>query len=77
MPPLIGIACTSIHYPKSDTPWQGIKTAYVNAVIMAKGTPILIPLLDGKANLETIWERLDGLLLPGGGDILEPIPQVY
>ena len=69
MPPLIGIACTSIHYPKTDTPWQGIKTAYVNAVRMAKGTPILIPLSDDKANLETIWERLDGLLLPGGGDI--------
>jgi len=69
MLPLIGIPCSSINYSRADTPWQGIKTAYVNAVRMAKGTPVLIPLLDDKANLETIWERLDGLLLPGGGDI--------
>jgi len=69
MPPLIGISCSSIHYSITDTLWQGVKDAYVNAVIMAQGMPILIPLLDDKANLETIWNRLDGLLLPGGGDI--------
>ena len=69
MPPLIGISCSSIHYSKTDTPWQGVKAAYVNAVIMAQGTPLLIPLVDDKASLETIWMRLDGLLLSGGGDV--------
>jgi len=69
MPPLIGITCMGIHHPDTDTPWQGIKIAYVNAVRMAKGTPFLIPLFDDEASLETIWEQLDGLLLSGGGDI--------
>ena len=69
MRPLIGITCTSTHYPETGIPLHGIKSAYVNAVLLAEGAPILIPLLDDELGLQALWRRLDGLLLSGGGDI--------
>ena len=69
MPPIIGITCMGIRHPDAGSPWQGLKTAYVNAVRMAKGTPLLIPVIDDDASLEVIWKQLDGLLLSGGGDV--------
>ena len=46
-----------------------IADAYVNAVVKAGGTPILIPLISNESILEEIVERIDGLILSGGGDI--------
>jgi putative glutamine amidotransferase len=42
--------------------------SYCRAVQVAGGTPVLLPLLDDETVLD-IYERLDGLLLVGGGDI--------
>jgi len=42
---------------------------YVQAVVRAGGLPLLIPHLEDRALLRTVYERLDGLLLPGGEDI--------
>ncbi len=69
MLPLIGISCANIRSAQTDAPFQGARRAYVKAVREVKGAPILIPLLDDEMILETVWERLDGLLLTGGGDI--------
>jgi len=46
-----------------------IADAYVNAVIKAGGTPVLIPLITDETHLEEIVARIDGLILSGGGDI--------
>jgi len=46
-----------------------IADAYVNAVVKAGGTPILIPLITNEEALEEIVGRIDGLILSGGGDI--------
>ena len=46
-----------------------IADAYVNAVVKAGGTPILIPLITDETVLEEIVSRIDGLILSGGGDI--------
>lgn len=46
-----------------------IADAYVNSVVEAGGTPVLIPLVTGKAVLENIISHIDGLILSGGGDI--------
>ena len=46
-----------------------ISNAYVNAVIKAGGTPVLIPLTDDYRVLEEIVSQIDGLILSGGGDI--------
>ena len=46
-----------------------IADAYVDAVVQAGGTPVLIPLTTAEAILEEIVSRIDGLILSGGGDI--------
>ncbi|GHU67363.1 hypothetical protein FACS189413_01990 [Bacteroidia bacterium] len=46
-----------------------ISTAYSDAVILAGGTPVLIPLTDNTAVLDRILSQIDGLILSGGGDI--------
>lgn len=59
-----------------------IANTYVNAVLRAGGTPVLIPITTDPGPLADILYRLDGLILSGGGDIdslfwkEEPIPQL-
>jgi len=50
-----------------------IADAYVNAVVEAGGTPVLIPLITDAALLDEILQRIDGLVLSGGGDIYSPL----
>ena len=50
-----------------------IADAYVDAVVGAGGTPILIPLITDETVLEGIVSRIDGLILSGGGDIFSPL----
>ena len=46
-----------------------INQAYAHAVELGGGAPIIIPPHLEEAELRAIFERLDGLLLSGGGDI--------
>ena len=46
-----------------------IADAYVEAILKAGGTPVLVPLITDEKALEEIVSRIDGLLLSGGGDI--------
>ncbi|MDR3339175.1 MAG: gamma-glutamyl-gamma-aminobutyrate hydrolase family protein [Candidatus Symbiothrix sp.] len=50
-----------------------ITDAYVNAVVKAGGSPVLIPLTTDQSVLEEIINHIDGLLLSGGGDIYAPL----
>jgi putative glutamine amidotransferase len=43
--------------------------SYIDAIVEAGGLPIMIPLGLGEEELRLIFGRIDGLLLPGGGDI--------
>lgn len=43
--------------------------AYIQAVIDAGATPVIIPVTDNEVVLNDILDRIDGLLLTGGGDI--------
>jgi putative glutamine amidotransferase len=43
--------------------------AYVRSVSMAGGAPVIIPLELGEQSWRGIYERLDGLLFPGGVDV--------
>jgi len=52
---------------KEDT--SRIADAYVEAVLKAGGTPVLIPLMTDETALEAIVSRIDGLILSGGCDI--------
>jgi len=68
--PVIGITCTLFQSRRlSPPPRFGQNAAYVRAVIRAGGAPFLIPSLADRALLRVLYERVDGLLLAGGGDI--------
>ncbi len=49
---------------------HGINAAYVAAVQMAGGLPVLLPPNDDTADLVARLDAFDGLLLAGGGDVL-------
>jgi putative glutamine amidotransferase len=66
--PLIGVTCMTIE-TESYSPRLGMSRSYVNALLRAGAAPVLIPHMADKAALRSAYERLDGLLLPGGGDV--------
>ena len=66
--PLIGVTCMTIQ-AENYSPRLGMSRSYVNALLKAGAAPLLIPHIADKAVLRAVYERLDGLLLPGGGDI--------
>ena len=69
MPPLIGITCSALpaqgNYPAGFRQHAG----YVRSIAQAGGLPVLVPLLDDPVQLRALYDRLDGVLLPGGGDV--------
>nr|MBC8274086.1 gamma-glutamyl-gamma-aminobutyrate hydrolase family protein [Chloroflexota bacterium] len=67
--PLIGIPSRSDQTSRSGTPIFAQNQTYVEAVAIASGAPVLIPLNLDEGALRAIYERLDGLLLAGGGDL--------
>ncbi len=73
MKPLIGITTASF---TSDTGWEYNRAyvAVIQAVEEAGGLPILVPISINDEALREIYERLDAVLLPGGGDMR---PNIY
>ncbi len=67
--PLIGIPSRSDQTNRSGTPIFAQNRTYVEAVATAGGSPVLIPLNLNEGALRSVYERLDGLLLAGGGDL--------
>ena len=61
--PLIGISCGG-----SET-MTTLKTTYSDAVRLAGGIPVLIPLTKDSLAMEALVRRLDGVILSGGEDI--------
>ncbi len=46
-----------------------LNATYVRAVQQGGGVPVLLPPHLGEEALAALWERIDGLLLTGGGDV--------
>lgn len=67
--PIIGLTTYRKIAQDSGAPLYGLMQSYVNAVAAAGGIPLLIPLGLDSADLPDILQRVDGLVLPGGGDI--------
>lgn len=68
--PLIGL--TSYRKVVTQDPLleiNGLNPAYTKAISAAGGLPVMIPLYLDEASLLELFEQLDGLLMPGGGDI--------
>jgi putative glutamine amidotransferase len=54
---------------RSPLEMVGVAVAYVEAIAAAGGIPILIPHDIAEPDLEQLFDQIDGLLLPGGGDV--------
>src|SRR5262249_12718003 len=61
--PLIGITCYARGGHRESF---YVPTEYVDAIRLAGGAPMLLPPIEGEAD---VLEALDALVLPGGGDI--------
>jgi putative glutamine amidotransferase len=71
--PLIGITTQTLHaidgIPEGLPPSVVMNQRYYQAAAMAGAAPVLIPLLDDIEALRAVYERIDGILVPGGVDI--------
>src|SRR5688572_9480668 len=68
MTPLIGVTTSAERTPKGvDRAF--LNASYVRAIQQAGGIPLLLTPYHSPAALSALWERLDGILLTGGGDI--------
>lgn len=66
--PVIGLPTLAI--PPGPKPARfGINQRYVRALVSAGCAPVLIPLLEDEDRLRAIYERLDGIVFPGGADV--------
>jgi putative glutamine amidotransferase len=52
----------------------GLMPSYIEAITAAGGIPLLIPLGLSDEDMQAIFDRVDGILLPGGGDVE---PKIY
>ncbi len=69
--PLIGIAGSHAYTSTWSPPQVGARRSYIDAIIAAGGVPLLLPPVDASNHdlLDAYYDHIDGLLLPGGGDI--------
>jgi len=67
--PIIGLTTYRKYSSDTNRPLFGLMRSYVAAVTAAGGVPLLIPLGLSDEELLTIISRVDGVILPGGGDI--------
>lgn len=74
MKPYIGIPCATIRDKDWCPPAFGHRQSYIEAIVSAGGIPFLIPLVTQEEVLRALYDRTDGLLLAGGGDIA---PEYY
>ena len=66
--PIIGVTTYQGTNDKG-LPIEAVLRAYVDAVITAQGIPVLIPANLGEQTANVLFDRLDGILFTGGGDI--------
>lgn len=67
--PIIGINCDFHATSKTVTAHARVNAGYFDAVVKAGGLPILLPPLNDEDLLETLLDKVDGVLLTGGLDI--------
>lgn len=69
MKPYIGITCGSYRDRDWCPPAQLLRKTYSDAIVAAGGVPFIIPVVEDVGVMRALYERLDGLLISGGGDI--------
>ena len=61
------IAVTALYDDEKESIWM--LQEYLDAIIDSGGTPVILPLIDDKEDIENLVKRFDGFLLTGGQDI--------
>lgn len=75
MKPLIGITCSmglgiySMTMENLPQEQHRMNDTYINAIIQAGGVPVVIPAYEDLSLVKDVIDRLDGVLLSGGGDL--------
>ena len=68
--PIIGITGRVEEIARApDWPFVALAQAYTQAVALGGGAPLVIPPYMEETKLRAVFERIDGLLLSGGGDV--------
>ena len=68
--PVIGVTCINMSASKGGRPPRiGQNQAYIRSLLRAGAAPLLLPHLDDEMVLRSLYDLLDGLLLPGGEDV--------
>lgn len=67
MRPIIGL--TTFIESKGTYSYNCLNSNYINAIVEAGGTPMMIPLIEDRESLLKYIDIIDGLLFTGGGDI--------
>ena len=71
--PIIGITTTNLKaltgIPETVPDSWVMSTRFILAPTMAGGVPWMIPLLEHEEDLRPVYDRLDGILIPGGADV--------
>ena len=66
--PLIGITAFTSR-EEGKLPACAVTQEYVDAVLLAGGIPFIIPVNDSELSMDSLFEKIDGLLLTGGPDL--------
>lgn len=80
MKPLIGITCSmglgiySMTQENMPQEQHRMNDSYIKAVMQAGGVPVVIPAYENLSLVKEVVDRLDGVLLSGGGDL---DPRIY
>jgi putative glutamine amidotransferase len=71
--PLIGISCCTKQFGVFGMPNHAASNTYVRATDeIVRGVPVLIPANGPMADIETLLERLDGIILTGSRSNVQP-----
>lgn len=70
--PLIGINLDLRNPAKGQVPFSCLLAGYYDSILTSSGVPILIPPITRQDDLLPILEKLDGLILAGGGEDMDP-----
>ena len=66
--PLIGLTCSRIH-GRNESVYHAVPEAYIQALLQAGATPLVIPLGVSPEMLQGLSSRFDAILFTGGGDV--------
>ena len=73
MKPLVGISCCTKLFGTYGMPNHAASDTYIRAVDqVVGGVPVLVPANGGRADVETLLARLDGIILTGSRSNVQP-----